>query len=190
MPPSQRGLPMSLTDTCIAQFSKEISSVRKSPFIFFIALAVTSLIVGGSLYWLFNWQMWNVFTMKNTLITELSQENDRLKSGKDIKERSEKEEQREKRELMIIDGKEFSHEQVILDGFSYRNCIFANVVFVFNGGPGEIINCTVKAGNNGVLSFNKPVERTIKVLHGLGLLKAEINPQIVLPPGPMRPPMP
>lgn len=62
---------MSFTDTCLAQFSKEIASVRKAPFTFVIAVAVTGLFVGGSLYWVFNWEMWNVLEMRNARITEL-----------------------------------------------------------------------------------------------------------------------
>ena len=175
---------MSIADICLDQFKKEIASVRKAPFTFAIAFAIASIIGSGSLYWAFNWEMWNVFEMKKTLIAALTEENERLKSSKDIKQRSETEEQKEKKDLVAIEGRVFSHEQVILDGFSYRNCTFDNVVFLFNGGPGEIINCTLKAGKNGFLSFNKPIERTIKILHTMGMLRAEINPLAVLKPGP------
>lgn len=153
--------------------------MRKVPFIFFIAVAMASLLGSGGLYWAFNWQMWNVLEMKKSLIVALTEENDRLKSSKDIKQRSDQEAQREKSELVTVEGRVFSHEQVILDGFSYRNCTFYNVVFLFNGGPGEI-NCIVKSGNNGFLTFSKPVERTIKILHGLGMLRPGIDPKAIL----------
>jgi hypothetical protein len=107
-PPLNKGRPMSLTETCLAQFKKEIASVRKAPFTFLIAVAIASLLGSGGLYWVFNWEMWNFIEMKKALIAALTEENDRLKSSKDVKQRSETEEKQEKKDLVVMRG-DYSH---------------------------------------------------------------------------------
>jgi hypothetical protein len=77
-------------------------------------------------------------------------------------------------------GKHFANERVLLDGFSYSNCVFTNVTFVYNG------TTAVQFSHNEVHGFrvasdNAAVEGSLMFARGFGLLKEEI--ELDLPPG-------
>lgn len=67
-----------------------------------------------------------------------------------------------------IEGKTFSNEKVLLDGFSYKNCTFESVTFIYQGdAPFELVNNT--------FVFPVHVEPQTLGLYGMASLMNELN---------------
>ena len=67
----------------------------------------------------------------------------------------------------------FVHVDVELDRNSYRNCEFDNVVFVYNGGPMEFCNNTVRGFT--IRSDNAEINNMLHLLDQLGLINVGKN---------------
>lgn len=81
-----------------------------------------------------------------------------------------------------IIGKTYRNERVVLDGYSYSNCEFYNVTFVYNG------TTPIQLSNNKVLggmvlaSDNQAVTGALMMATGFGLMKDDVG-TVNLPPG-------
>lgn len=78
------------------------------------------------------------------------------------------------RQTQNIYSKSFVNEKVILDGFIYHECNFTNVTFVWNGGAGGILHCTV-SGHKRLETFHTTAVATIDILKGMGFLEKEFS---------------
>ena len=77
-----------------------------------------------------------------------------------------------KKPLIMVQGKFYRSERVILDGYHYDHCTFENVTFVYNGGPGQFSFNTMKGFT---LASDKPeINSAFKMLFDLGLLKVQM----------------
>jgi len=76
---------------------------------------------------------------------------------------------------ILVVGKTFRNEEVLLDGYSYDHCIFENVKFVYNGKtPPNNIFPTIR-GSFTFRTDNPAIEGTALLFKGLGFLKTDVN---------------
>lgn len=68
--------------------------------------------------------------------------------------------------------KHYRNEKVWLDGKSFYNCLFENVSFIWDGGRWEMKQCTLR-GNHEILSKNRIINQTIKLMLNLGFQGAK-----------------
>jgi hypothetical protein len=96
---------------------------------------------------------------------------------------------------LVIAGKRFLNDNVILDGFDYRDCVFEHVTFVFNGTTSISMTGNKIVGGFKIKTENPSVDATVMLLRGLGMLSDKldmmtpgpgfrVNPPISLPPQP------
>lgn len=88
-------------------------------------------------------------------------------------------------EFEVISGRTFINEVVQIDGKSYRNCIFRNVTFEFNGGQGQIRDCVFQGAPQHIKTENHIVMGTVAMLKGLGFIEPNFGLQV----GPYRDPL-
>lgn len=185
---------MSFTELCFNQYQQELAVVKRAPF----AVVIASLVIGGIGVFLFHMSMFAVISMKDSQLDTQEKEIGRL--TKRVGELSDKELQgllagkpptAESTvapayspgmtvPLKVIVGKRFFNEHVFLDGYSYRNCTFENVTFVYNGGHTEMIDGSFK-GIPGVKSSSATVQQMLKILRGIRWLKDNVMVQEIPP---------
>lgn len=70
----------------------------------------------------------------------------------------------------FVVGKTYRNQEVMLDGYSYVNCSFYNVTFVYNGATPMAFTGNHIFGNFRVRSDNPAVDGSFILARGLGLL--------------------
>jgi hypothetical protein len=85
--------------------------------------------------------------------------------------------------LIEVDNKIFRHEDVVLDGYSYKNCQFDSVRFIYNGGLSALKDCIFTPTSVAIATTNATVGSTIILLTALRLFHPEYRSPIPIEPG-------
>ena len=79
-------------------------------------------------------------------------------------------------------GRKKANETIALDGMAYRNCIFENVTFVYNGtAPFSLSDNNSFIGSRHLKSDSGMVNYTLALLRDLGWISGQLNVQEEIP---------
>lgn len=79
-------------------------------------------------------------------------------------------------------GRKKVNEKVALDGIAYRNCIFENVTFVYNGtAPFSFSDNNTFIGSKHLVSDSAMVNYTLSLIRDLGWISGKLNVQDEIP---------
>lgn len=171
---------MWLLDIAEKYGKKELQVVKKAPFVTIAASLMLSII------WViaFHISMAAVIGMQKDLTDAYEKENIRLKAKYepqamtgDEKKKHEASKDGPMLNLKVVERKKFANQEVPLDGYSYYDCVFDNVTFLFNGEPSQLIN--VKVLNYArVKTFDDRVRGTFTLLKSLKILRPDASFEI------------
>ena len=79
---------------------------------------------------------------------------------------------------VMVAGKKFINERVLLDGHEYQNCVFENVTFVYNGTTPFSVSHNRMDGTIRIHSDNPAVNGAMLLLKGFDVLRPEFKVEV------------